>query len=185
MKNLIRLTIMICLLLFSNSPIFALGYRDILKEVGNEISALENLGKYQVDYEYQRGEIILHGSASSEISRLRIEKAALSVKGVKSVTNQIKIVPDLEQVAVRSAPIPPSDQAILESIKKSLRENEGFDLHGVSVEVKNGQVTISGSQHSFRAVDKILSVVLMVDGVKDINSQLLVNGSAYPLKHKS
>ena len=55
-------------------------------------------------------------------------------------------------------------------------------LKTLDVEVSKGIVTLHGNLRSRREVDKVLSSVLMVDGVTDIQSEITVGGLSYVRK---
>ncbi|RIL05988.1 MAG: hypothetical protein DCC75_11235, partial [Proteobacteria bacterium] len=54
----------------------------------------------------------------------------------------------------------------------ALNAHPEIDISGITVNTRNGVVTISGVRPSHRDRDRILSVALMVEGVREIESEL-------------
>ena len=68
------------------------------------------------------------------------------------------------------------------SIEQLVRKEYPSLLKTLDVEVSKGIVTLHGNLRSRREVDKVLSSVLMVDGVTDIQSEITVGGLSYVRK---
>jgi osmotically-inducible protein OsmY len=156
-------------------------YKHILRDINNNINALENLGKRDIEFRYAAsGLIVLEGQVASESSKTRVEEAVKLVKGVKRVENNLKVVPSSPGVnVIPSTPKVLTDSEITQNIEKAFSLSGEINTSLFSYQVRDGIVYISGSMPNFRAVDKTLSVLLMTEGVKDVESSLTVSGKEY------
>ncbi|MCS6962263.1 MAG: BON domain-containing protein [Deltaproteobacteria bacterium] len=68
---------------------------------------------------------------------------------------------------------PSSDEQIREAIMTALNENK-HPLEGIAFDVKNRIVTFRGKVSNHRIIDAILATALMVDGVREVRSEVLV-----------
>lgn len=181
--NTIKFGYLMVISLLVFSCIACADYRTTLARANEAINNLEQLGTRDIELDYRDGGyVVLNGTVASEQARQRVEQAVASTRGVIGVNNQLKIVPEKTQIIMAPpvAPLPLTDQQIGQEIKQALQTSEGFDRNGLEYKVEQGRVTLMGDQNSFRAVDKILSVVLMVNGVTDVDNQMTINGGAYP-----
>ena len=53
-------------------------------------------------------------------------------------------------------------------------------VRNLEVTAHNGTVTVAGDADNHRDIDKVLSTVLMVEGVKDVRSVMTIKGKRYP-----
>lgn len=113
------------------------------------------------------GVVTLSGMVSSDAERKEFVRSASNIPGVTTVVDELRVPPPL------------TDEQLIERVKMAL-STEGLTSAGpVNVDSSNGTVMVSGDRRSFREVDKVLSVVLMVDGVDDVKSSMTVNGMSY------
>lgn len=103
----------------------------------------------------------LSGEAANPQEKEAIEKIVLNTAGVKRVRNELSI----------AAPAL-ADEAIARDIRAAFAANPEINERGLQVEVKNGVATVRGATNNHRETDRILSVALMVPGVKDIRSEI-------------
>jgi len=161
----------------------------IRQQVSAAIDTKGRLGKYDISIDVRQGEVTLDGQVASLNASRLIEEAARSVPGVREVNNNLYInhswyVPAQAHLTQRPEPVKPSDSEISADVKNALQREANIDLAGLRIETKNGVVTIDGSRTSFRDIDRILSIALMVDGVEDIKSSMTVGGKPYPFKER-
>ncbi|UYQ93023.1 BON domain-containing protein [Chitinophaga horti] len=89
----------------------------------------------------QKGVVTLGGEVADDATKVAAEEAAKSVKGVKSVTNNIMVTP----AQVMAPPPPPVDINPDEKIRMSVDSAiTASGVTGVTVAVANGEVTLTG-----------------------------------------
>ncbi len=126
----------------------------------DSIKRLVGLGTYEVDLQSEGSRLILNGSAATERDLTRIAEAVRTAAGVRSIDNRMKIAP------------PPSDDEVETSIWQALQKNEDLDVEGISIKSRGGIVTVTGTRTNHREVDRILSVVNMAHGVREVKSHM-------------
>ena len=117
--------------------------------------------RFTLQVEERPGEVVLKGGtdtlAAAQIIRVIAEQEAPGMQ----VRNQLQVREELltnDQLR----------QRVLQALaSESLIRSEDLDI-----QANNGVVTIKGVRPNHREVDRILSVVVMVEGVKDVKSQL-------------
>lgn len=113
------------------------------------------------------GVALLTGTVGSEEERSRFLEAARATSGVTTVVDNLRVPPPL------------SDDQLAQNVRAALAQENLLSAGDVAIDSKRGTVTVRGDRSSFREVDKLLSVVLMVDGVEDVRSQMTVKGNSY------
>jgi hyperosmotically inducible protein len=116
--------------------------------------------KYEMQIDNFNGEVILKGFVSEPDSIATITKVVKNINGVSQLNNLIQLYPA------------PSDPELTARIKEAFSQEDNLQAEDIKIEAKNGVVTLSGSKRSHRVVDRILSIVQMVDGVKKIISNI-------------
>lgn len=116
---------------------------DVAKAASEKLAAEKVSG---VSVTVKDGVATLAGEAADAAVKSKAEATVKTVEGVKSVTNNMTIKP---------APTPPpvaDDKMIEGSINEGLKKRE---ITGVKVEVKDGEVTLSGTV----AKDKVMGAM--------------------------
>ncbi|MBX7138906.1 MAG: BON domain-containing protein [Oligoflexia bacterium] len=155
----------------------------IRKQIFQQIDRQPNFGKYDMTVEVYGGQVTLSGEVASNQARALAENIAAHTRGVDTVRNDLQVLPQPSRVEY-SAPRPGwrdgrSDPEISAAIRNALLKEGDIDASGLQIESQNGNVTLYGSRSSFRDVDRILSIALMVDGVKHVQSAMTVEGRPY------
>lgn len=127
-------------------------------------------GRYNVAVHTQPKDITLRGVVDSEATKERLVASAGSVAKR----------PVIDQLVIEGAR---PDGEVEQSIRRVLEKEYPHLAKEVTVSVKNGVASLEGNVGSRREVDKLLSSVLMVDGVTDIQSNVMVHGRPYTQKH--
>jgi len=112
------------------------------------------------------GRLTLMGEAEYQYQRQAAYDAVRFLIGVKSVNNQIRIMPRVstEQVQAR--------------IEQALVRNAETDARNISVEADTGTVTLRGIVHSWAEYDAAVQVAWAAPGVREVENELGV--IAYP-----
>lgn len=116
--------------------------------------------------------VTLEGTVNSEQIRLATERAVRGVKDVRKVINNVKVV---------SPVITDSDDLVKRTIQSAL----GLEsLNYVKLEVKNGNVMLTGDVPSEKEMTKIVQIVNQASGVKKVDNQLVVKDPKKEKKDK-
>ncbi len=91
-------------------------------------------------------------------------------KVIKSVETQMPSMKLIDTVKILR---PESDEAVFAALSLALKR-ERHDLSGLTYRVSDGIATFEGEVSNHRVIDAILATALMVDGVKDIRSEVRV-----------
>lgn len=110
--------------------------------------------------------ILLQGEVSSEAERVKMASVAKDVTS-RRVRNELKV----------RAPV--TDDEIASRVRDALSRDYPGVADRVTVSVRGGIAYLAGDLRNHREVDEILATALMVDGVKDIGSEITLNGRPY------
>ena len=110
--------------------------------------------------------IFLRGEVDSEQTRAQLVSVAGRVSG-KPVRDEMKLRPAV------------SDDQIASDLRSALNREYPSLAHRIQVEVRGGVAYLSGDLRNHREVDELLSTALMVNGVKDIQSEITLAGRPY------
>jgi osmotically-inducible protein OsmY len=148
---------------------FVSAQQDIVDNIKTALSSSNEIKNYNVSASAISGEVLLIGNVASEAERLTIIKIVHSVPGVVSVRDALIVKPELNSSVYQ-------DDEIEQNIKNSLKKSS---LNVPNLSVHQGVVEISGDFNSFREVDETSSIILTTPGVKDLKSNVTVNGMDY------
>jgi len=129
-------------------------------------------GRYNIAVNTHPNKVVLRGTVDSVETKEKIVQVASSVSK-RSIEDELVVTP------------PKTDAQIEESIRRALNEEYPRIMKGLEVTVKNGNVVIDGTAASRVEVDKVLAAILNIEGVRDIESRVSVNGRDYTAKHES
>lgn len=130
----------------------------LAQTVREAILAHADLGTYDLEVSSLDGAITLNGSVANERDRSAVLKAAQGVTGVESVKDELRL---------RAAP---SDDQITGAVLAALRKEPSIEVEELSITTHQGVVRVEGKQADHRKRDLILSIVINVPGVHDIQS---------------
>lgn len=132
------------------------------KTIRDHIKSEEALRNYSLDIRQSVSTITLSGVVDSEADRELIHSIARKAAPAFSVQNDITV----------RATYLPSDSEITNRVLQALRSESIPNLENISIETRDGVVHFAGEARNQREADRILSIALMVDGVKSIRSDL-------------
>lgn len=112
------------------------------------------------------GKVTLHGKVGTAADRTKAEQTVRKVEGVKSVNNQLQVVPDEVKDVVAG-----NDSELKGRVEASLKADSKMDDVKVA-SVNNGVVLLSGKTGSL--ADKLLAIenAYSVDGVRRVATEI-------------
>lgn len=124
------------------------------------------IGWYSVSFVSLPDKVVLQGLVDSQTTSARIEEVVRGAT-LKRIENELKLRPRLE------------DDQVRKRVADTLREQYPILYERIDVSVENGTARVWGDLRSRRQVDEVLATILMVEGVRDIKSDLSVGGNPY------
>lgn len=129
--------------------------------VKRAIAADPAIKNYNVNISTLDGVVTLSGEADSAAAKAQMGQAAQRVPGVTNVDNRMNIRPA------------PTDSELEHRVQEALASDPEVNLRGVQMSVKDGVAIFSGRTGNHRETDRILTIALMVPGVKDVRSSIV------------
>ncbi|MCO6429787.1 MAG: BON domain-containing protein [Deltaproteobacteria bacterium] len=153
--------------------------KGILAGIENELEE-SNLRNYEIEIAAYRNSVTLDGTVQSQRDKEVVEQIALRTAGVRSVKNNLKVAPLQDaRASIRLDVTERNDKDISDAVRQAIGRTVPAALNSVRLATEDGVVTLKGSLPTRLAIDHVLAVTLMVDGVSDIESEILVNGKTY------
>ncbi|NIP42292.1 MAG: BON domain-containing protein, partial [candidate division Zixibacteria bacterium] len=129
--------------------------------VENQLLTDPGVPAHLIDVQTNEGVVTLYGSVVNLLAKERAAKVAETVKGVRSVINEI-IVKDVER----------SDDAIERDATRALFEDPATEAYEINVEVWNGKAILNGRVESREEKMLAEKVVRGIRGVADIENNI-------------
>ncbi len=129
------------------------------------------LKKAEISVMTTNGVVTLDGSANDAKVKSEAERLAMSIEGVKSVDNNLKVPGDNKQVAKVERAI--SDSWITTKVKSEMLADSASKGFKVSVTTKHGVVILKGELANQDAIDHVKNIAAKVDGVKSVDTKAL------------
>ncbi len=140
----------------------------LAKEVSARLASVPGLaGPYRVQADIRGDRVTLTGTAHRSYDIVQIVRRIRNIPGVSAVDNQIQA----------TAPI--TDEAIQSEVLAAFERDPDLRGSGITVSVRAGVVTLRGDLPNSCLIDKALTEVAIVDGVKDFRSALTMDGKRY------
>lgn len=121
-------------------------------------------GSYSLQYELNELGVLIKGELPAGT-----EKQALLYHIRRSVSTPVQ-----ENILVRPWP---SDSDLAKRVQAELNIKQGLDLRGINISVTNGVVMLKGKRANHGEADQLAAAVLMVEGVRDVKSDVTFDGS--------
>lgn len=109
------------------------------------------------------GVVTLSGKVDEQTNKSAAEEVAKGIEGVKSVNNQVQVVPDAKRSQVNAA-----DDKIEDGIKKAIDADAGLKGLGLSVDSNAGVVTLDGSVDTQDQLVNAAQAIRKIPGVKSV-----------------
>lgn len=132
--------------------------------VEHELLLDEAVSSHLVDVEAIDGIVTLDGMVSNILARDRAVELAGTVKGVRSIVNELQV-----------SPVARSDSKIRQDVIKALALDPATESYEIDVAVKGGEVALSGTVQSWAEHKLAEKVTKGVKGVKAVENDLTIN----------
>jgi len=119
----------------------------------------------QVSVETDKGVVALRGKVDSPEAKAAAESVAQGIEGVKSVRNDLQVVPPGEQKAVAA-----DDKEIKRAVESRL--NSDPKLKKIDVRADAGVVTLTGEAPSITAAARASEVARQAPGVRAVKNEM-------------
>lgn len=139
---------------------------DIQNDVIEEIAFDPSVKIADINVAVKHGEVTLTGTADMYATKFEAEKAAFRVYGVKDVTNNISVDP--EALGIRT------DAAIAKDIHSMLLLDTDVPDSNITVNVSNGDVTLSGKVDWFYQRNSAEADARSITGVRSLVNNIVV-----------
>jgi osmotically-inducible protein OsmY len=137
---------------------------DITNAVELELRMDEGVSSHLIDVKTEDGVVTLSGLVDNIIARDRAVKVGQSIRGVRSVIDEIR---------VKTMDRP--DSEISKDIMSALELDPATDTFDIEVEVNKGAVTLSGIVDSYAERDLCADVIKHVKGIKKFTNNIQVS----------
>ncbi len=129
---------------------------------GFVLENIKDVGTHKITVECKDGIVYLSGVVANQNVADRIMQRVQITPGVTRVISQFKY------------PDPVSDDELRSRLAEAFSKESGLALNTVSYSVKDGVAVFNGNVSRHEEIDRILGIALMVDGVKDIKSNVSI-----------
>jgi osmotically-inducible protein OsmY len=153
-------------LLLALSPLLAEqhGITDtgITLSIESDMRGYDGIAAHLIDVQTEEGIVTLSGYVDNLLAREQAVTLAKSIKGVRSVIDQIKVRPVIRP-----------DAEIRQDAIAALAADPATDSWEVTVTVKNGEVTLAGSTDSWQEKQLAAQIVKSVRGVREVKNHMV------------
>ena len=109
--------------------------------------------------------VLLEGTVKVYVEKMNLEKKVKKIKNVDGVRNHVQVQGDVPDVQLQ------------ETLANKLRYDRvgyGIAFNAIALEVKNGEVTLTGNVHDYPSRDSAIAIVESTPGVKDVTDNIEV-----------
>ena len=133
------------------------------------MSAKGDLSPTKINVDTSDGIVTLFGTVNDDADKRSAEQAAKKVEGVKSVRNELQVVPEVAANRVEA-----KDDQLHDAVQKRLEGRDALKNDNIDVEVKNGVVRLTGTVDGFGDRMTALTVARSTAGVKSVIDDLRI-----------
>ena len=141
----------------------------VTTKVKAQLMAEPGLSPLKVNVDTRDGIVTLFGIVETEQDKAAAEQQATKADGVKSVQNELQVVPDVAANRVEAR-----DDQLQDAVEKRLEERKALKDDDINVEVKNGVVRLTGTVDGFGERMTALTVARSTQGVKSVIDDLRI-----------
>ena len=109
--------------------------------------------------------VLLEGSVNLYIHKMNLEKKVKKIKNVDGIRNHVQVQSNVP------------DAQLQEALANKLRYDRvgyGIAFNAIGLQVKDGEVTLSGNVHDYPSRDSAIAIAETTPGVKDITDNIEV-----------
>lgn len=139
---------------------------EISKAIVNELRITRGIDADLLTVDSNEGIVTLSGTTDNLLTKDRAASVASTIKGVRSVVNEIDVVTDR------------LDVAIAEDVSDALFSDPATDTWEIDSSIDDGVVTLTGTVDSWQEKELVSTITKGVDGVVGINNNIEVNYQA-------
>jgi osmotically-inducible protein OsmY len=143
----------------------------ITTAVKNKLATDPTTSATRINVDTSDGVVTLSGAVPTTAEKSEAERIARNTQGVRQVINNLSVKPGGEAGETAGGGGTASDATILSSVKSQLSAN---GITGANVDVKNGEVTITGAVANAQEKSKAEEIARQASGVKGVNNQLTI-----------
>lgn len=154
-------------------------YADSKAAVNNALTQ-NNLGAIDVSQDRDKGVMTLTGTVPTDDQKTQAESVAKEAAPTYTIANQIAVVPPENADATKSANSH-MDDAIEDNYKAQLKLHHNLDDQDISIDAKNGSVTLTGSVKTSAQKSEAEKLAKNVPNVQQVVNELEVK----PDKHST
>jgi hyperosmotically inducible protein len=118
---------------------------------------------FATDVDTRSGVVTLSGKVDEQTNKSAAEEVAKGIDGVKSVNNQIQVVPDAKRSQVNAA-----DDKIEDEVKKAMDADANLKTLGLRADSNAGVVTLDGSVDTQDQLVNAAQAIRKIPGVKSV-----------------
>ena len=127
------------------------------------------LAPMKINVDTRDGIVTLFGIVNTDADKRAAEQQARKISGVKSVQNELQVVPEVAANRVEA-----HDDQVHDAVEKRLGGREALKDDSIDVEVKNGVVRLTGTVDGFGERMTALTVARSTEGVKSVIDDLRI-----------
>ena len=138
-----------------------------------QLDGMKDLGRHEFYVDVRGSRVLLEGYVSSQSDKDKVIQVARTTKGVETIESKLEIRPPQTNQIAKVAPAPPpSDSDVTNRVIEALKGENVAGLSNVSISTVDGVVRFAGQLQNHREIDRMLSIALMVEGVRSVRSEV-------------
>ena len=164
----ISLMVTVAALMALSLPMHASTLDERIELSARESYVLKNyLRDDNIKIESRNGAVTLTGTVAASFNKALVQEIVASISGVASVDNRLEIK--------EAPPSANSDAWILDKVKATFLFHRSVSSAKTEVNVKDGIITLHGEATSQTQKELMTEYAKDVDGVKDVNNEMVVS----------
>lgn len=133
----------------------------VAKEIQEEIKKDPLINAYSLDIQIGQDQTILAGKVATEEDKRKIEEITQRISPNRVISN-LTLIPVV------------ADEVLISRVRQTLQAEGIKDVEALEISAHEGIVSVTGSKATHEEVDQILSIILNIEGVKDVESQMKI-----------
>jgi osmotically-inducible protein OsmY len=136
---------------------------DIARTIAHVLESNTQIPESKVQAEVENGWVTLNGDVDYSYQRYEVERMTRNVRGVKGITNLVRIVP------------PPSGDQVETEIQQAFRRDAELDARRITVQVSEHTARLYGHVHSIREANAASAAAAAAPGIAKVENHLLIS----------